>query len=123
MSARGRPPSVQAGRHPMIYKFKSAASGDVIMLGPHGDAMLRLLGRDPAAKGIVEVRDMPAAVAALRAAIERAEQGAKPGAPAPAGAAAEDEAEPAVSLRRRLWPMIDMLERAQRADVPVVWGV
>ena len=29
----------------MIYKFKSAASGDVIMLGPNGDAMLRLLGQ------------------------------------------------------------------------------
>lgn len=108
----------------MIYKFKSAASGDVIMLGPHGDAMLRLLGRDPAAKGIVEVRDMPAAIATLRAAIERAEQGgATPGAPAPGCTPAEDEAEPAVSLRRRLWPMIDMLGRALRADVPVVWGV
>jgi len=33
------------------------------------------------------------------------------------------EAEPPVSLRRRLWPMIDMFERAAKADVPVVWGV
>jgi len=105
----------------MIYKFKSAESGDVIMLGPHGDAMLRLLGREPAAKGIVEPRDMPAAIAALRSAIEQAEQ-APPAATAPAGAAPEGEAEPAISLRRRLWPMIDMLERAARADVPVVWG-
>lgn len=110
----------------MIYKFKSAASGDVIMLGPHGEAMLRLLGRAPAAKGIVEARDMPAAIAALRAAIEQAERrdaAPGPGAPPSGSAPAEDEAEPAVSLRRRLWPMIDMLERAQRADVPVVWGV
>jgi Domain of unknown function (DUF1840) len=107
----------------MIYKFKSAESGDVIMLGPHGDAMLRLLGRDPAGKGIVEPRDMPAAIAALRSAIEQAEQrAASPGATAPAGATREGEAEPPVSLRRRLWPMIDMFERAARADVPVVWG-
>ncbi len=109
----------------MIYKFRSAESGDVIMLGPHGDAMLRLLGRDAAPKGIVEPRDMPAAIAALRAAIEQAEQrGATTGAaaPAPVGATPEGEGEPPVSLRRRLWPMIDMLERAARADVPVVWG-
>ena len=108
----------------MIYKFKSAASGDVIMLGPHGDDMLRLLGREPAAKGIVEARDMPPAIAALRAAIERAERrAAAPGSGAPPGSAPpEGETEPAVRLRRRLWPMIDMLERAQRADVPVVWG-
>jgi hypothetical protein len=113
----------------MIYKFKSAASGDVIMLGPHGDAMLRLLGREPAAKGIIEPRDMPAAVAALRAAIERAEAGAGAGAAESREPVAQpkpgehDEREPAVSLRRRLWPVIDLLERARAADVPVVWGV
>ena len=28
-----------------------------------------------------------------------------------------------VSLRQRLWPMIDMLRRAHQADEPVVWGV
>ncbi len=114
----------------MIYKFKSAASGDVIMLGPHGDAMLRLLGREPAAKGIVEPRDVAAAQAALRTAIEQAERRvADPHADAGAAAAgtggdgAATGAETAVSLRRRLWPMIDMLERAAAADVPVVWGV
>lgn len=105
----------------MIYKFKSAESGDVIMLGPHGDAMLRLLGREPAPKGIVEPRDMPAAIAALRSAIDEAERRAAGNAPA-ASASSESEAEPPVSLRRRLWPMIDMLERAARAEVPVVWG-
>ncbi len=33
----------------MIYKFKSKASGDIIMMGPTGDALLRALGRTPAA--------------------------------------------------------------------------
>lgn len=103
----------------MLYKFKSAATGDVIMLGPHGDQLLRLLGRTPAAKGIVEPRDMPAAVAALRAAIEAAERNAKESADS---AAEAGDREPPVSLRRRLWPMIEMFERAAAADVPVVWG-
>ncbi|MBK9137091.1 MAG: DUF1840 domain-containing protein [Betaproteobacteria bacterium] len=108
----------------MIYKFKSAASGDVIMLGPHGDAMLGLLGREPAAKGIIETRDMPAAIATLRAAIEQAERAAaQPPAPDAGERERGHDDEPPVSLRRRLWPMIDMLERAQSADVPVVWGV
>jgi hypothetical protein len=31
----------------MPYKFGSKASGDVIMLQAHGDALLRLLGREP----------------------------------------------------------------------------
>jgi hypothetical protein len=39
----------------MIYKFKSKATGDVIMLGPHGDAVVApAIGREPAPKGIIE---------------------------------------------------------------------
>ena len=98
----------------MIYKFKSKASGNIIMLEPHGDQLLRLIGREPAAKGIIEVEAIDAALQALQAAV--AEDG-----PDPAGAASERE--PAVSLRRRLWPMMDMLRRAAAACVPVVWGV
>ena len=105
----------------MIYKFKSAASGNVIMLGPNGDAMLRLLGREPSPKGIVEPGDMAAAVAALRAAIAEAERRGAGAGGDDAGARAE--ADSPVSLRSRLWPMIDMFERAAAADVPVVWGV
>jgi hypothetical protein len=102
----------------MIYKFKSAVTGDLIMLGPHGDHMLRLLGREPAPKGIIEPADMGAALAQLQAAIAADEQ--------PAGAA-EDPADPAakppVGLRQRLWPLVEMLRRCQAAQEPVVWGV
>ena len=38
----------------MIYKFKSKAAGDVIMLGASGDDVLRTIGKSPAAQGIVE---------------------------------------------------------------------
>ncbi|MBE0547250.1 MAG: DUF1840 domain-containing protein [Rubrivivax sp.] len=103
----------------MIYKFKSKATGDLIMLGPHGNQLLALLGRQPAAQGIIEVTAMPAALAALQAAID-AEEAAMPGDD-------EDADEPggarAVALRQRLWPMIEMLRRAHTAGEPVVWGV
>ena len=99
----------------MIYKFKSAATGDVIMLGPHGDQLLRLLGREPAATGIIEAVAMPVAVATLQAAIAAQEQGPVDD--------TEASARPAVALRQRLWPMIDMLRRSQVAGEPVVWGV
>jgi hypothetical protein len=108
----------------MIYKFKSPATGDLIMLGPHGDQMLRLLGREPAVQGVVEPADMPAALQALQAAIAAAEAPGRGGAEAAAGG--EDGADvpaPAVGLRQRLWPMVEMLRRAQAADARVVWGV
>jgi hypothetical protein len=99
----------------MLYKFRSPATGDVVMLGPNGDELLRLIGREPAAKGIIEPATMAGAVAALRAAVEAAE------------APPEDEegvdAARRVGLRQRVWPMVQMLERARAADVPVVWGV
>jgi hypothetical protein len=62
----------------MIYKFKSKASGDLVMLGPHGDRLLRLLGREPAAQGIIEPSAMPQAIAALEAAIAAAQRDGEP---------------------------------------------
>jgi hypothetical protein len=104
----------------MPYKFRSKASGDVIMLQAHGDAVLRLLGREPAAQGIFEVAHMPQLLARLEAAIQDDE------ARAAEADADEDTAGPgprAVGLRQRLWPLIDMLRRSHAEDAAVVWGV
>jgi hypothetical protein len=101
----------------MIYKFKSKAAGDVIMLGPNGDQMLRILGREPSAQGIVDVEQLAPAIAALRAALSDEETGQDEG---------DDEDGPgrnAVSLRQRLWPVIELFERSLAARQPVVWGV
>ena len=99
----------------MLYKFKSSASGDLVMLGPQGDLLLRLIGREPASKGIIEPGAMPAALLLLQDAMAAAE----PLQLAPT----DDEPLPPVELRQRLWPMIDMLRRSQAANEPVVWGV
>jgi hypothetical protein len=108
---------------PMIYKFKSPATGDVIMLGPQGDQMLRLLGREPAAQGIIENAAMPATIAALQAAIAQSEAGGKPADADPAAADDDASGARAVGLRQRLWPMVDMLRRAHSEGAHVVWGV
>jgi hypothetical protein len=105
----------------MIYKFKSKATGDLIMLAAHGDQAMRLLGREPAAQGIFEPADMPAAIATLQAAVSAPTE-----APAPAaepGADNDADAGNAVALRQRLWPLIEALRRAHDAGVPLVWGV
>jgi hypothetical protein len=107
----------------MIYKFKSKAAGDVIMLGPTGDAVLRAAGREPAAQGIFEAEALPAA----RAAIERAvadDDAARD--EAEAKARAEGVKPPkadAIGLRQRAWPLVEMMKRAEAAGEPIVWGV
>ncbi len=103
----------------MLYKFKSAASGDLIMLKPDGDALLRVLQREPATRGIIEVEAMPEALRLMHAAMAAAKTAAAPGAPE----ADEPGAAPPVGLPQRLWPMVQMLEQALAARVPVVWGV
>ncbi len=106
----------------MIYKFKSKAAGDVIMLADSGDQVLRAVGREPAPKGIFEVAAMGGLITALEQAIaaeeaERAELEAK--------AKAEGGVLPApgIGLRQRAWPLVEMLRRAQAAGEPIVWGV
>lgn len=123
----------------MLYKFKSKAAGDLIMLGPNGDALMRVLGREPSAQGIIEPDQMVDAVLAIEKAVADEEAARIAQATQPAGDQADGEGQPAashvasevtsdaandaVSVRQRLWPMVDMLRRAKAADEPVVWGV
>ncbi|HNT38300.1 MAG TPA: DUF1840 domain-containing protein [Rubrivivax sp.] len=116
----------------MIYKFRSKAGADLIMLGANGDEMLRLLGREPTARGIIEPADMPAARQALEAALAAADaaaaqaraQGGGAGSREDRNDAERDECERrAVGLRQRLWPMLQLLERASAQREPIVWGV
>ena len=104
----------------MIYKFKSKATGDVIMLGPNGDQLLRLLGREPAARGIFEVAALPAARQLIEQALAQADAAARE---AQQGGGDDELTREAVGLRQRVWPMLQMIERAEAAREPIVWGV
>ena len=107
----------------MIYKFKSKAAGDVIMMGPSGDHVLRIIGKQPAPNGIIEPAAMPAAIAALERAILDEENARKQ---AESEAAAEGKQLPpreAVTLRQRAWPLVDMMKRAHADGKEIVWGV
>ena len=57
----------------MLYRFKSKATADLIMLEPNGKQILRIIGKEPAAKGIMEVAEMPQAIEALRNAVQQEE--------------------------------------------------
>jgi Domain of unknown function (DUF1840) len=103
----------------MLYKFRSKAAGDVIMLGPNGDQVMRIVGRQPAAKGIFEVADMPALIGALESAVAADEAARQQ-------AATDEEAPPGkgdgVSLRQRVWPLVEMLRRCHAAREVITWG-
>lgn len=100
----------------MLYKFKSKAAGDVIMLAPNGDQVMRLIGREPAAKGIFEVAHMPQLISALEQAVTADEASRD-----------QDGGEPrgkgdGVSLRQRFWPLVEMLRRCHASNEVITWG-
>ncbi len=103
----------------MLYKFKSKATGDLIMLEPHGSQLLRIIGKEPASKGIVLCADMPQALRDLQEAIDEQQALAQER----ADAGESDEAAEGVSLRQRALPFMDMLRRCIANDCDVVWGV
>ena len=99
----------------MLYKFKSKNTGDVIMLEPNGRRILEIIGKDAGATGIILPGQMPAAIAALQAAIALEES-------------LDDKEEGDVlgdvpSLRQRAMPFMDMLQRNHTSGDDVVWGV
>jgi hypothetical protein len=106
----------------MLYKFKSEAAADVIMLEATGRQVLQIIGKGPQAKGILMPADMPAAKAAIEQAIALEES---------ASAASSDHtdenadagAKARVSLRARAWPLVTMMERSVKASKPITWGI
>jgi hypothetical protein len=106
-----------------LYKFKSKAGANVIMMGPHGDAVLKTIGKQPSATGIIEPTAMPAAITAIEQAVNAEEEARRH---AEAEAAAEGRKLPAaegIGLRQRAWPLVDLMKRAHAEGEDIVWGV
>jgi len=105
----------------MIYKFKSQAAADVIMLQLNGDQMLAIVGKEPSPQGIITVAQIPVAIAALEAAIVTHEAAEFRRAEHPQ---MEVEVEgDSVDLRQRAGPFIELLRTSAQAGKDVVWGV
>jgi cyclopropane-fatty-acyl-phospholipid synthase len=105
----------------MIYKFKSQAAADVIMLKLNGDQMLSIVGKEPSTQGIITVAQIPAAIAALEAAIAVHEAAEAKRHENP-GLVVEVEGD-SILLRQRAAPFIDLLKTSAEAGKDVVWGV
>ena len=105
----------------MLYKFKSRATADLIMLEPQGRQMVSLMGKTPGPNGIITVAQIPAAIAALEAAV--AAEAATRSDAVEAEEPTQDESKEAVLLRQRTAPFIEMLKRSAAENADVVWGV
>ncbi len=101
----------------MLYKFKSKADGDLILLEANGRKVLEIIGKAAGAQGIILVADMDAAITALQAAVAL-DDAARQAATAEAKAHEMDT----VSLHQRAKPFIDLLRRCKKENADITWG-
>ncbi len=112
----------------MIYEFKCRATGTVVMTQQIAEHMLGIIGKEPAAKGVILPAQMPEAIRALEAAVELDREEERKAREHPKSASEEaelddEERQPVVSLGQRAWPFIEMLRSAAAADREITWGV
>lgn len=108
----------------MLFKFKSKATGDLIMLEPNGRRVLQIIGKDPSATGIILPAQMPAALEALTSAVAAEEAAIEAAKNAKVDEECINPAESdAVPLRQRALPFIELLKSSHKANVEIVWGV
>lgn len=110
----------------MLITFSSRTGPDVLMFGHVANRLLKMMGKAPTSEGIVTVEQIPEVLALLRRAVDTSHSAA-----AKAQAAAEhtnqtqdqdgDNRRPPISLAQRAHPLIELLERSQRAGKPVLW--
>jgi len=110
----------------MLFKFKSKAASDLIMLEPDARALLQMMMGDDPVKGIVLAQDIPATIARLEAAL--ANEAANKHLNKVANTTLEHddvdgESANRVQLRQRATPMIQMLKKCLAEKSDVVWGV
>jgi hypothetical protein len=109
-----------------MYKFKSRAAGNLIMLEPNGRQILSIIGKLDSAtegKGILLPEQMPSAIAALEEAVKHDEARR-----AQLALQAEEKGEAVaktegISLKLRALPFLEMIKRCHKADKEIVWGV
>lgn len=116
----------------MLYRFKSRATSDLVMLEADANIILGILGKEPAAKGIIPAQSLPQAMAALERAVAVEPRSTvvtpeadvdNPAADCDADRLRDQDEADAVSLKQRAWAMLNMMRRARDQDVDIVWGV
>lgn len=101
----------------MLITFKTRAYADITMFGDVALQLIELMGRRDTVPSAMEPEDIPQALKNLRA-------GAAAHTTTHNLAEAHEDAESSkesVSLHKRAVPLIELLEAAQKKNVPVMW--
>ena len=101
----------------MLVTFKSRGHADVIMFGDVALKLIRMMGRPERVPGTIESEDIPVALKSLQQAIAAED----PTAVQKEADGDDDDEEEPVSTHNRALPLVELLNAARDAEVPVMW--
>jgi hypothetical protein len=106
----------------MLYRFNSRATSSFVMLEVHAHRLLDIVGKAAAPQGIITVEQMPAAIAAIEAAMAlEAREARNDG---DVGEGHDDEAgKQHIGIRQRGVPLLNMLRTSLANKKDVTWTV
>ncbi len=113
----------------MLFKFKSKATADLIMLDADARRLLKVMLGDDPVKGIVLCQDLPAVLAKIDAAVLHDEDQRQAQSQKPKPTPLADTENPhltelsAVRLAQRAAPMRQMIQSSIAEKSDIVWGV
>lgn len=113
----------------MLVRFHSSCAGSVLLFDYVATELLKLMGMSGTVPGAVLAAQVPAALKRLTAAVKSEDGDRIPRPPAAAGERKragkdDDEVEQqtsGITLRRRAYPLIEMLQTAADEECDVVW--
>jgi hypothetical protein len=103
----------------MLIPFTSKAAADFFMLQTHAAPLFALMGKPLTAQGVIAASETAKCLAKLQTGLASAELNTPVDDVDPDAVATEL----LVSLKQRAWPLLDMLERANKKQADVLWGV
>ncbi len=107
----------------MLIPFKSKAAADFFMLQTHAAPLFEMMGKSITAQGVIPASDIVTCLSKLQMGLANTPAANPITADSQSSESAHDSAEHTIGLKQRAWPLIDMLERANRKQVDVMWGV
>ncbi|MFW1527576.1 DUF1840 domain-containing protein [Vibrio parahaemolyticus] len=105
----------------MLITFRCRCYANVTMFGDIALEMIKMMGHSGTVPGSISAQDVPDALSKLTSALS-AKNAAEENLPTDVDVDEEEEqAEPAVSLGRRAFPLIELLKSAIKEECEVMW--
>ncbi|HCG5523709.1 TPA: DUF1840 domain-containing protein [Vibrio parahaemolyticus] len=105
----------------MLITFRCRSYANVTMFGDIALEMIKMMGHSGTVPGSISAQDVPDALSKLTSALS-AKNAAEENLPTDVDVDEEEEhVEPAVSLGRRAFPLIELLKSAIKEECEVMW--